>query len=545
MACSVRIVWRVWTVDGGGVCRVYSNQYCVAATSVESPRRRLVECERQSVSTNFITHDPRAGGLREPLSGPRTGAKRAIGPRADGRDRQSRVVTCTMPPRSSRPATSPARLRKSPAASASPSRQRKASTPVVEPTVDLAAWQRNASATPSALSQYAYLIDGSPPAALAIAVGLPASVFILTSSLAATFAALVLLLTLHAIGFHWTAPQPRVVGKVTDIVVYPVKSARGISVPRHVLDARGLTFDRLWMVVDEGGHFLSQRRAPRLATVEVLRLPSSHDEPLHLGAPGAKKLVVPVVRTSKACVKVRVWDDHCEAVDQGDAAAAWISKVLRVEGARLVRMADHENRYCARKYAPRGATAAFSDGFPLLLANEASLDELNARLEARGKDRIPMDRFRPNIIVRGEGSEGARTPFAEDDWSRVRVGSSARSVSFGVVKPCSRCKIPTIDQSTGIPDGRASSLATQGTKDDDDEGGGAAKQSEPTATLSTFRTGSLLGYRKRDWGAAVFFGQNLVGRASAGGVLSVGDQVLATPRRPRGWFASGVAGVHY
>jgi uncharacterized protein YcbX len=164
---------------------------------------------------------------------------------------------------------------------------------------------------------------------------------------------------------------------------------------------------------------------------------------------------VPVLRTGTVR-QVRVWDDHCAAVDQGDAVAAWLSRVLGVEGARCVRMCEEEERQCSRHYAPRGSTTAFSDGFPLLLASEASLKDLNARLASRGKSAVPMERFRPNLVIDG------KAPFEEDGWSRLRVlGKSGGDTLFGVVKPCARCKMPTIDQRTGVPDGRSSASATQ------------------------------------------------------------------------------------
>ena len=352
------------------------------------------------------------------------------------------------------------------------------------------------------------------------------------------------LIALYVAGYFATAPRAAGAGKVTSIVVYPLKSAKGVAVQSARLDARGLEYDRLWMVVDENGSFLSQRRAPKLALVEA-KLPNSPDEPLQLSAPGAKPLRVPVVRTSSAApAQVRVWDARPAAVDQGDEAGKWFEAVLGVEGARLVRMADDAQRVVDQKYAPRGATTAFSDGFPLLLANEASLSQLNEKLTARGKTTIPMDRFRPNLVIGGgaPGENGA-PPFAEDAWSAISVG--VRNVTFGIVKPCARCKMPTIDQATGVPDGRATACSTKGTADDDDEGGGPTAEAEPTATMRTFRTGRLLGYRKPGWADDVFFGQNLVLRAHAGAVVAVGDAVLATPKRPRGWFGRGTRGVDY
>jgi uncharacterized protein YcbX len=186
--------------------------------------------------------------------------------------------------------------------------------------------------------------------------------------------------------------------RLTGIRVYPLKSAKGVDVQSSTLDERGLAFDRMWMVVDERGSFLSQRRAPRLATV-VAALPVSHSAPLRLSAPssGVEAIEVPVVAVAdspEAATLVRVWDDHVAAVDQGAAAAAWLEQVLGVPGARLVRMADGAKRQCSRKYAPRGSLTAFSDGFPLLLASEASLQELNRRLAERGAAPVPMERFR-------------------------------------------------------------------------------------------------------------------------------------------------------
>ena len=365
-------------------------------------------------------------------------------------------------------------------------------------------------------------------------------------------AVLILIITFLIIS-KITAPRPLPAGKITGVVVYPLKSARGVNVRRASLDTRGLVYDRLWMAVDARGSFLSQRRAPKLALVEP-ELPSSADAPLRLRFPGAKALEVPVVRDGPP-TRVRVWDDHCDGIDQGDAAANWLSAVLEVEGARLVRMKEGARRPCDARYAPRGSLTAYSDGFPLLLASEASLGALNERIAARGRGKkVPMDRFRPNLIVgdrfgdrdhRSGGAGGGLAPFAEDGWASIRVGGGGLSPAlvFGVVKPCARCKIPTIDQKTGVPDGAAGG----GRADfSDDEGGGPAAEAEPTATLRTFRTGSLLGYRKKGWAKDVFFAQNLtIAAAPPGGVVAVGDVVVATPRRRPSWLAWGVRGVDY
>lgn len=381
-------------------------------------------------------------------------------------------------------------------------------------------------------------------------------------------------LAVMLIGVTWriaemlTRPKTEKVGTVTEIVIFPLKSARGIKVKSATIGPHGLLFDRLWMLVDADGSFLSQRRVPKLATVEV-DLPESEDAPLRVRAKGAKPLEVPVVRGG-ATKSVRVWDDRMVADDQGDVAAAWFASVLGLEGCRLMRMSERATRPCDARYTPThllgvgllgvGATpmTAFSDGFPVLLASEASLADLNARLVARGKRAVPMDRFRPNITVAGRSP--ALAPFAEDGWTTVRVGEARGSggCSFAAVKPCSRCKMPTIDQKTGKPDGasaatrrRAASPARRGEKtrdEDDDEGGGPAAEAEPTTTLATFRSGAWLGYRKREWKAAVFFGQNLVCVSRPGSALSVGDEVHAAPRRPPSslfWRQERVKGVDY
>ena len=359
------------------------------------------------------------------------------------------------------------------------------------------------------------------------------------------FTTVVLVLTTVACFVLWwktSAPAPSTIGQVTSIVVYPLKSARGVSVDKWSLDARGLVFDRLWMAVDSRGAFLSQRRAPRLALVEA-SLPTSPDEPLRLHSSGAQPIEVPVVRSRAHRVEVRVWEDHVEAIDQGNDAARWLETVLKFPGARLVRMADDATRHCNRKYAPSSAQTALSDGFPLLLANEASLSELNDRIADRGGQPIPMERFRPNLVVGDAGSGRKLRPFDEDSWSEMGIKSHAgRGARFGVVKPCSRCKIPTIDQETGVPDRCTSNLPAA---DVDDEGGGPASEAEPTATLRTFRTGRLLGYARPKWAKDVFFGQNIVSYSQPGVTIAVGDEVVATLRRPPSWLAWGVRGVHY
>ena len=246
----------------------------------------------------------------------------------------------------------------------------------------------------------------------------------------------------------------------------------------------------------------------------------------------AAPLRAPVV-ASPVVAGARVWGDRgLAAVDQGDAAAAWLKAALGVEeDVRLVRMPDGAVRACDRAYAPRGSQTAYSDGFPLLLIGEPSLAELNARAAARRAPRapapLPMNRFRPNLVVAGD----ELAPFAEDGWGALALGGGR--VALRVVKPCARCKIPTIDQETATPDAGSAAPTTDG----DDEGGGPAAAAEPTATLKTFRTGAALALADKSWAIFrkqpddVFFGENVTFTpSSAGGRIACGDVITAMPR---------------
>ncbi len=250
---------------------------------------------------------------------------------------------------------------------------------------------------------------------------------------------------------------------------YPVKSLRGEAYGALEVGRSGLCGDRQWMVVDRAGRFVTQRQQPRMALVST-RL--ADDGTLHLAAPGMPDLTV--ASGGAACTEVVVWGDRLEAALAGVEAHAWLSDFLALD-CRLVRFAEDVSRAVDPAYAAAGDQVAFADGFPFLLISQASLDDLNARLERP----VPMLRFRPNLVVEG------CAPYAEDGWRRIRIGD----VGFRVAKPCSRCIIPTIDPATG------------------------ERGREPLRTLMT--------YRRRD--NKVFFGQNLV--HDGGGRLTVGMPV--------------------
>jgi len=243
--------------------------------------------------------------------------------------------------------------------------------------------------------------------------------------------------------------------RVSQLVIYPVKGCRGVPLASVVPDARGLSGDRRWMVVDASGRFLSQRRDPRLALVRV-RLGLAGTV---LETPGLPPLSLPE-RAEGPLREVEVWDDRGPARDAGPAASDWLSRHLGRE-AHLVALDPSFERTASPEYAP-GAPLAFNDAYPVLVIGEASLDELNRRLERP----LSMGRFRPNLVVSGN------LPFAEDGWRRIRVGKAI----LRLVKPCTRCVATTVDQDT------------------------AETGLEPLRTLATFRR----------WKDGVIFGQNAI-----------------------------------
>ena len=261
-------------------------------------------------------------------------------------------------------------------------------------------------------------------------------------------------------------------GNVIGLYVYPIKSCAGITLERAPLDARGIVHDRRWMIVSDDEHerglFLSQRELPQMATIR----PRLTDDALIIGAPQMPELRISLTQRADArTMPVIVWDDACLAHDEGDEAANWLRRCLGVP-ARLVRMVDGFVRPVDPFYAGVGAQTSFSDGFPLLIIAQASLEDLNTRLA----------RFRPNIVV------GACAAFAEDRWQRIHIGG----LSFDVVKPCKRCAITTVDPASGtIPD-----------------------HEEPLATLATYRRGPRGG---------VIFGQNAIHRVQ--GTLTLGADI--------------------
>jgi uncharacterized protein len=219
---------------------------------------------------------------------------------------------------------------------------------------------------------------------------------------------------------------------IRELNIYPLKSGRAVPKQQVRLAATGLEWDRHWMAASPEGVFMSQRTQPRLALVES----EIGDDALTLRAPGQTALRVPL-QPEGPTQPARVWKDSISGLDQGDAAATWLTEALGFP-ARLLRVSPVLDRHASAAFA--GSTPApvsFSDGFPILVCNVASLDHLNSRMP----EPVPMERFRPNIVL--EGLE----PFEEDRISALHFGH----VTLRLVKPCTRCVITSTDQRTGQP----------------------------------------------------------------------------------------------
>lgn len=265
---------------------------------------------------------------------------------------------------------------------------------------------------------------------------------------------------------------------VTGLFCYPIKSCAGTALDQAEVEPRGMEHDREFMLIDaRSGIFLTQRELPRMALIQPELATGSE---LRVSAPGMPELVTPV-RHEGGQRSAVVWHDRCPAIDQGEEAARWFSSFLEHD-CRLVRMAEDYVRRVDPTYAVSDSNqVGFADGFPFLLVSQESLDGLNARLA----EPLPMDRFRPNIVIAGSGE-----PFFEDRTPRLEIGA----ILFHLVKPCSRCVITTTDQRTAL------------------------RGREPLATLATFRRTDQ----------RLLFGQNLIHEGC--GTLHLGDPVIVPGR---------------
>ncbi|MCC6851112.1 MAG: MOSC domain-containing protein [Comamonadaceae bacterium] len=226
--------------------------------------------------------------------------------------------------------------------------------------------------------------------------------------------------------------------RIAALRVHPVKSCAGIALDEALLVETGLDLDRAWMVVDEDGTMLTQRRWPRMALVST-RLRS---DDLVLRAPGMLALHLRLDVVERA-TRARVWHDEVRAFDMGDIAAQWFSDFLGLR-ARLVRFDPDERRLASREWTGTlESPTAFADAFPLLVLGSASLAELNARLRSAGHGAVGIERFRPNLVL--DGLEA----FDEDHLDELVVAADEGPVRLRLVKPCVRCAIPNVDPASG------------------------------------------------------------------------------------------------
>lgn len=262
------------------------------------------------------------------------------------------------------------------------------------------------------------------------------------------------------------------------IHVHPLKSGATLALDAARVERRGLEHDRRWLVVDASGRFVTGRQEPHLVLIRAAPFAGG----ITLEAPAIAPLRVLAPEGNADRVEVTVWDDRIDAAACDGAADAWLTRYLG-RPARLAYMDALAPRMVDPEYAQVGDRVSFADGFPLLLIGTGAIDDLNARLSTP----LPVERFRPNLVVETE------TPHAEDGWARIRIGA----LELDLVKPCTRCVFTTVDPSSGTFD----------------------RSGEPLATLKT--------YRRTPNG--ITFGQNAIPRSF--GELRLGDRVEVLEHR--------------
>ncbi|WP_207535410.1 MOSC domain-containing protein [Desertivirga arenae] len=263
---------------------------------------------------------------------------------------------------------------------------------------------------------------------------------------------------------------------IQDLFIYPIKSLGGIRIQRGKALQKGFEHDRRFMLVDEEGRFITQRVEHKLA---LLQTTVTDQSILVKNKLTGDSIDVPFYTTREE-ITVSVWDDFVPAVTSTAALDEWFSEYLK-KPVKLVYQPEDFRRSVDERYAKNGEQVSFADAFPFLLIGQGSLDDLNVRLN----NPVPMNRFRPNIVV------AETQPYEEDTWDEIQIGE----VRFLVAKPCARCVLTTVDQETAI------------------------KGKEPLATLAKYRTVN----------GKVMFGQNLI--ALNEGIIKVGDTVQVLSRK--------------
>lgn len=283
-------------------------------------------------------------------------------------------------------------------------------------------------------------------------------------------------------------------GLISALYVYPIKSCAGVQLQEVIVTETGFEFDRAWMVVNDKGAFLSQRELPQMALIQ----PQLKHCEMVLRAPGMLALHIKLDEVESPA-RVRVWGDEVAAFDMGALAAQWLTDYLGIR-ARLVRFDPAHQRASAPDWTQGiHALNQFSDGFPLLVVSQASLNQLNDKLAAKGSPAVSMSRFRPNIVLGSAadaGEPGAMTAHDEDRLDVLHISTGQGSLQLKLVKPCARCSIPNID---------------------------------PVTALSTHDVGDMLQTYRSDprVAGALTFGMNAVVVEGFEQTLKTGQQVLA------------------
>ena len=257
---------------------------------------------------------------------------------------------------------------------------------------------------------------------------------------------------------------------LSEIWIYPIKSLGGISLTSAKVMPKGLQHDRRWMLVDEGGNFMTQRVYPKMSLLKL-----SIEANNLIVSNGQRTLKIPFDLKSQKQITAKVWDDTVTTLEAEDLYNNWFSDFLEMR-CKLVQFPEPNPRPVDPVYKINNDHVSLADGFPFLIIGQSSLNDLNSRLEAK----LPMNRFRPNFVFTGG------EPYEEDDWKNFSIGAN----KFVGVKPCSRCVMTTINQDT------------------------AEKSAEPLKTLAS--------YRRRN--NKIYFGQNVIALDHT--QVSVGDQIL-------------------
>ncbi len=258
--------------------------------------------------------------------------------------------------------------------------------------------------------------------------------------------------------------------QLSQLFIYPIKSLDGIALQSAVVTTRGLQHDRRWMLVNEHGHFMTQREFPKMALLK----PVIERDGIRVINQNNDSILIPFDIAKQPLHQFAVWDDTCMGQFINDEIDEWFTQTLGIKS-RLVYMPDDSEREVDQRYAKPGMITSFADAYPFLLIGQASLDDLNKRMALP----LPMDRFRPNIVFAGGEA------YSEDLMNHIEIAD----ITFYGAKLCARCVLTTIDQQT------------------------AAKAKEPLKTLASYRMKNN----------KIMFGQNLVHENT--GVISIGDEL--------------------